>query len=160
MITKLMNSKNLIIVVSIIVGVAVLFGVGYLLGVLSERGKTGPQIESLEKITGITSSLSSSKLILSIIAYGKVTNISGRTITLAMGIETMQITIRQDAQIYSYTTPTAVQGKVPEFPAQIPAEFKDIKIGNNLNINAKMLPDGQLEGLSAIILPATMKISQ
>lgn len=155
-----MSNKILIIVFSVVIGLILSLGAGYFIGVSLEQEKTGTQIQGLEKLTNVTSFLTSSKLISSIIVFGKVTNISGRTITLAVESENLQVSIKEGAQIYSFTAPVSVDGKMSGVPKQEVAEFKNIKIGDNLNINMKMLADGQAEGFSATIFPATFKTAQ
>lgn len=155
-----MNNKILIVVVVIIFGAVIFSAGGYFAGVFLEKEKTGSQIEKLEKLTSVTSLLSSSKLIVSIIGYGKVTDISGRKITLTTGSESLQVSIREDAQMYSFVAPAFVEGKISEISAQKVIKFEDIKVGDNLNVSTKMLADGQMEGLSVAIFSPTVKISQ
>ncbi len=91
----------------------------------------------------------SSKVVPSIVAFGKVTSISGRNVTLNYAGENLTIKIDETAQISSFTAPsagsktTASQGK---------AEFKDIKVGNTLSINLRLLADGALKGMSVVII--------
>ena len=144
-------------VVSILVGLVIFLGVGYILGVYSQQKINGQKIESLEKTKNI---FSYSKLINSIIAFGKISNISGRTITLTSETDTLEITMRANAQVYSFTAPTSTGGQLTGIPSQNIAAFEDIKVGDNLNVNMRMLPDGTFEGASAIIFESTVQISQ
>ena len=148
-----MNNKVLIIPVVIIIGLGIFFGGGYLLGVSQENKRLEPQIESLGKLADVSAALTSSKLITTIIAFGKVTSVSGRIVTLAARNESLQVSIKQDAKISSLVSPTATDGSVSGFPQEMAVEFKDIKVGDSLNINMKMLPDGQLEGSLVVIFP-------
>jgi hypothetical protein len=71
--------------------------------------------------------------------------VSGRDITLKYAGENLTIKIDENAQISSYTTSSkgAVQAK---------AELKDIRIGDNLSINLRLLPDSTLKGMSIVII--------
>lgn len=90
----------------------------------------------------------SSKVIPSIVAYGQVTNIEGRNITLSYSGESLTVKIKDNANIYSFATAPGTKTA-----SQEKANFSDIKKGDNLNISLKLLADGSLEGQSAIILP-------
>lgn len=97
-----------------------------------------------------------SKAINSISAFGNVTNISGRTVTLTYNKETIQIKMRDDAKFYTF-----VQTKDPKtnktISKQQAAKFTDIKIGDNLNVSVKITADNKLEGSSAIIFAPASK---
>ncbi|MBU4274882.1 hypothetical protein KKE19_03665 [Patescibacteria group bacterium] len=149
-----MNNKILIVSICAIIGGVVLLGVGYLVGVGLEKDKTGPQLEKLEKAANILNSLSSLKIIASTIAFGEVTKISDRTITLTYGTENLPIRIKEDAKISSFILPAPNdKGEqiISDIPEQKTAEFGDIKVGDNLNISLRILPDGEIEGISVII---------
>ncbi len=155
----IMNNKILIVSICIIIGGIVLLGFGYLAGISLEQEKTGPQLEKLEKfekMINVLNSLNSSKIIASIIAFGEVTKISDRTVTLTYGTENLPVRIKEDAKIYSFIMP-APNNKgeqvISGIPEQKNAEFKDIKVGDNLNVSLRILPEGELEGLSVIIFP-------
>ena len=136
-------------IICLIICGAVLLGIGTLAGVNFQEQKTTPRIAELEKMENMIKILSSSKVIPSIVAFGQVGEISGRTVTLTYGTESLAIPIREDAKIYSFSGTT--NQKTP--PEQKTAEFKDIKVGDKLNITLKILSNGEIEGLSVIIFP-------
>jgi len=145
-----------IIVIIVLIGGAILLGAGYLAGVSLEKERTAPdleKLEKLEKINNVLNSFNSLKVIPSIVAFGEVTEISGRTVTLTYGAENLPIKIKENAKISSLTAlvPDVEGGQV--VPEQKTVEFKDIKIGDNLNVSLRLLPEGELEGLSVIIFP-------
>ncbi|MGD0576647.1 MAG: hypothetical protein ABSA74_01050 [Candidatus Staskawiczbacteria bacterium] len=141
-INKKENKSKLVIL--IIVGVA-LFLIGGGLGIVStQKGSQRTKIEA-------TNSLSS-KVVSSIIAYGQVKNIDGRNITLSNLDDNLTISIADNAQVYSFTTPVAGKNGGTA-PVQQTVKFENIKIGDNVNVAIKLLPSGQLEGSSVIILP-------
>ena len=132
-----MTGKKIItIIVLIIAGLGLLAG-GFWGGVLYQHKKNKP----LENAIDPLKCLSSSKIIYSIIANGKVTKISGRTVTLSNGTENFSVSINEDVQVYSFTPGN-----------QTSSSFEAIKIGDNLNVSAKVLSDGQLEVLGVIII--------
>ncbi len=91
----------------------------------------------------------SSKVIPSIVAFGEVSNISGKNITLKNAGESLTIKIDDNAQISSFN---AAPAKGTTAPTQAKAEFKDIKIGNTLSINLRLLSSGTLKGMSVVIV--------
>ena len=147
-------NKNLIIL-SVIAGV-VIFVLGGGLGVFYQTQKGLLQTEKVQTkvqtMETVIKSLSS-KVIPSIIAYGEVTNIEGRNITLSYGGESLTIKIKDDSQIFSFVKTASLKKGEPAVTSQQKVDFKTIKKGDNLNISVKLLPDGQLESQSVIILP-------
>lgn len=142
-----MDRKNLIILIAVAV-VFLIVGAG--LGIFYQTQKAVvppkevPKVEAVQKL--------SSKVIPSITAYGTVANISGRNITLTFGGDSLTVKIRDDALIY---LPTAYIKDSKGNPVTVPqqtAKFADIKTGDNISVNLKLLPDGQIEGAMVIIL--------
>lgn len=129
-----MANKILIIAILAVIGGAVFLGAGYLAGI----GVKQEQPKNFEKTVNAVKSLSSSKVVPSITAMGKVTKISGRNITLTNGEESIEIYIKDDAKIYS---------------SQKESNFGAITVGDNLNIRIKISPDGQIDGSSVVIMP-------
>jgi hypothetical protein len=138
--------KKLIILVIIFLIVGAVLGAAYK-GVLD-----APKMKKIAVMEPTIKGLSS-KVVPSIVAYGQVTNISGRNITLTYSQETLTIKVSNTANIYSFSAPKA--GSTT--PTQQKASFSDIKKGDNLNINLKVSANGALEGQSVIILPSATK---
>ena len=86
-----------------------------------------------------------SKTVPSIVAYGQVEKIEGKNITLTNMGDSITVKIKDNAQIISFLN--------RDDPiANKQANFSDIKKGDTLNITVKVLPNGSLEGETAIIL--------
>lgn len=135
-------NKITLIVSLIIVGLLLLaLGAGF--GVLYQTQQAPPQ---LEKTTTAAVNFLSSKIFPSIVAYGKVTKIEGKNITLSSGGDSIKISMEENSPVYSFVYDSAQK------PVQKKIEFKEIKVGDNLNITIKFLPDGQLQGQSVYIL--------
>jgi hypothetical protein len=98
-----------------------------------------------------------SRVISSIVAYGQVKNINGRNITLSNLGDDLTITVADSAQIYSFVTPSTTDKNktATTAPVQQTVGFGNVKVGDNINMTIRLLPTGQLEGASVIILPAT-----
>ena len=140
------------LVVLIIAGVLIFLVGGGLGIVFMQRGSQQIKIE--------TASSLASKVVTSMVAYGKVENIDGKNITLSNLGDNLTISMADNAQVYSFTTPTTTDknGKVTTgTPIQQTVKFGDIKIGDNVNVAIKLLPNGQMQGSSVIILPAISK---
>lgn len=140
-------NKIILIVSSIIAGL-LLLALGVSLGVsyqTQQASISSPQLDQLEKTTAAVKFLSS-KTVPSIVAYGQVTKIEGRDITLFYSGDSIKVSMEENSLIYSFVNDS--QGK----PTQKQVELKEIKVGDNLNITLKLLPDGQLQGQSVFIL--------
>ncbi len=147
-----MSNKILTISICAVIGGVVLLGIGYLTGVSIEKQKTGSQLENLEKITGALRSLSFSKVVPSITATGKVTKISGRNVTLTQEGESIEVFIKEDAKISSFNAPASDQETPPTGSVQTQNTFEAIKVGDNLSVRVKVLPNGQIEGSWLVII--------
>jgi len=130
-----MSNKTLIIVAILIIAGLGLFVGGYLGGTLYQKEK-----DKFQKATDLFEYLGSSKIISSFVATGEVTKISGRTVTLSSGIEKFSDSINENVQVYSFAP-----------GLQAVSSFEAIKIGDNLDVNERVLSDGQLEVLGIII---------
>jgi hypothetical protein len=134
-----MNKKQLVFL--IVIGV-LLFVLGGALGVAYDMNKTPQQI----KVKTVNSL--SSKVVSSIVAYGRISHIDGRIITLNNFGEDLVVSIPDNAKIYSFTIPSGTKT-----PVQQAATFGSVQLNQNVNVNLKLLPSGQFEGSSIIILP-------
>ncbi|MDP2741818.1 MAG: hypothetical protein Q8O66_04000 [bacterium] len=151
-----MIGEKLIVVVSIIFGGIVLLAVGYFVGIgfTTQNQKIISDCEEPQQITKTVGAISS-KMIQSIVAFGKVSNISDRTIVITDGEENMSIYVKEDIQISSFILATADKGGTSSTTSkQIKVEFSDIKIGDQVSTTIKILPDNKIEAVSVIIIPA------
>ncbi len=137
-------NRSLIVLIIVVLAVFVLGGG---VGIFFQTQKDAPLLKKAEEMEAAVKKLSS-KVIASTVAYGEVTKIEGRNITLKYGEETLTIKIKDNAPIYSFA-----QNK-EKIPVQQAAKFEDIKTADNLNIALKLLSDGSLESQSVIILPS------
>ncbi len=153
-----MNIKNLI--VSLFLGLLV-FGIGIGLGILyqTQQGVVPQSItqpkNNVQVMPEVIKMLSS-KVIPSIAAQGTVTKIDGRNITLNYQTDSITIGIRNDAIIYSivFNTSPAKTGSINNGASSSKQiDFKALKIGDNISVNFRVLPSGQIEGFSIIVLP-------
>lgn len=141
-----METKNLIIVVVVAVVAIVIGGAT---GMMIQQQKNAPQIAQAESLMPAIKGLSS-KVIPSIIAYGQVTSIEGRNISLSYNGEALTIPVKENANVYSFIQ--ADGAKAGTAPAQQKVLFSDIKKGDSVNVSVKLFQDGRLEGQSVIIL--------
>ncbi len=150
-----MNIKN--VVIAIVLGVLILvFGVG--IGVVYQ-GQKSPvaQVESQQNAqSASTIKALSSKVIPSVAAYGTITNINGRNLTVGYQTDSIVVPVNNDAKIYGFVVTSAVPkgGILPKTSTtsqQI--NFSDIKKGDSVSVNIKVLASGKMEGLSVIVLP-------
>ena len=130
-------------IISAIIGGIVLLAIGCSAGIIIQTQKTASQ---LDKATRVIESVHS-KVIPSIIAVGEVTNISERTITLTREEDSLEIPIKENAEITALVFSSDGEGS----PVQEEIEFSDIKVGNNVNISLKVLPEEGFQGISVIV---------
>lgn len=147
---------RLISVVLWLILILVIFVLGGVFGILYQTQKNSPLLEKAAQLEAVIKDLSS-KTVLSIVAYGQVTNIQGRNITLTYAGDTLTVRIKEDSMIYSLVTVPAAQKGAAATSTQQKAEFKNIKNGDNLNVTLKLLPDGQLEGSTVMIMSSLVK---
>ena len=150
-----MINKPLILILSII-GVIAVLAVGCLGGILFQTQKATPQVEKSEKLI----ELMNSKMVPSVVAVGEVTAISGRNITLRAhtnqdGSLTIPIEITRDAELSSFIVTTEEDGSIIlGGPSREEIKFKDIKVGDNVNVSLKISSDGTFQGASVIVFPS------
>ena len=132
-------------IVLIIISGLVFLVLGGGMGFLYKTLQVSPQIK---KTTAIIKDLSS-KTVLSTVAYGQVSKIEGKDITLSYSGDSIKVSMKENSPVYSFANDST--GK----PVQKQVDLKEIKIGDNLNITIKLLPDGQIQGQSVLILMST-----
>ena len=91
----------------------------------------------------------SSRLIASIIAYGKVSSINGTSITIINGTENTTIKLKNDAPVYSFFADK--KGK----SVQAIGSLSNLKKDDTVNITCVLLPNGSLEGQTLLIIPTS-----
>lgn len=131
-----------------IVLAVVLLVVGVAAGYLAGMAMYAPKLQQTQSIVAKMQS----KVIGSIVAFGQVAKINGRTITLVNGAnkDTLAIVMKDNASVMSMVSATD-KGAVAT--SQQKASFADIKTGAFLNVSVKVMTNGQIEGQSAIIFP-------
>jgi len=143
-----MNSAKIILSVVVLL---VVFLLGGGLGVMYQPQRVNvPQ--QISATSPIVQELSS-KLFPSIIAYGKITAISGNSLTLTYSGSSATINVKSGAPVYSFATDKT--GK----SSQQKVDFSQIKKDDNVNVNSVLLTDGTLQGQSVIILPASINVT-
>ena len=93
----------------------------------------------------------SSEMVTSIMVYGKVSGINGRTMTLSYNDKTMVLEVGNDAQIYSLVSQTVSNSAINE---QLKS-FDDVKVGDSVNVALTMPSEGVFNVTSIVILPAS-----
>jgi len=137
--------------ITIVIVAVIVFIIGGGLGIAYQSQKgvtTGGAVSAQEVVKTL-----SSKVVPSIIAYGNVSDIQGKNITLSYGTESIIVAVTDNAQIFTFTQ--SADPKVA--PTQTKTDFSKIKKGDSLNISLKLLPTGELQGISVIILPSVVK---
>ena len=136
-----MDKKNLTILV---ISAVVIFVLGGGMGILYQAQKNGAPIQNHEQ----TIKALMSKVVPSIVAFGEVAAINGKNVSLNYSGDNLTIKVRDDALIYTLIG--------TDQSAQQQVAFSAIKKGDNLSINMRVNPQGQLEGMSVIIMPQSI----
>jgi hypothetical protein len=140
-----MDKTNLTILV--VVGVIFLV-VGAALGIFYQVQRDIPSLAAVKTL--------SSKVIPAIAAYGDVTKVDDRNVTLSFNGDSLTVRIKENSPVVKFARASVGNPN----PAEQKVDFKDIKVGDSLSVSVKVLPDGQLEGVSVIILPPAGKAAQ
>jgi hypothetical protein len=139
-------------IVLLIAGVFVIFAIGGGLGILYQNQKLQSDKEIQQAIfMAPTVKALSSKAVQSIVAYGQVERIEGRSITLVYAGEKITVTLKDNAEIFSSIAKKDPKTGNLKTPAPEKAEFKDIKTGDMVSITLKILADGKIQGESVFI---------
>ncbi|MBX4201189.1 hypothetical protein KW786_03645 [Candidatus Parcubacteria bacterium] len=150
-----METRNVII--SLIVGLLVL-AAGFLGGMFwggmgSPAEIVSPDSDQQPGTSQVVKDLSS-KVIPSIAAYGKVSKIENRNLTLNYEGDTVIIPVRNDAKIYSFVSSASGTATKPNtVPSSKEITFQEVKMDDNVSVNVKVLENGTLEGFSVVVLP-------
>lgn len=146
-----METKNLTIIIIVAVVAIVVGGV---LGMSMQSAKDASSVSMASKLQPAVKTLSS-KVVPSIVAYGQVSDMQGRNITLNYGGDSITVPIAENSNVYSFVAPVA--GSKTTTPTQQKVQFAEIKKGDSLNVSLKLLPDGTIQGQNVIILLSAKK---
>lgn len=144
-----MEKKKLAICIIICI---ILFSLGLFLGtVLQSNNKA--QVVKNQAVNNL-----SSKIISTITAYGAVVGVADKEVEITNQGENLKIQMADNAAIYSFVVPQATsKTKTATAPVQKTISLSDIKVGDNVNIIFKLLPTGQMQGQSLVVLPVVEK---
>lgn len=140
----MLNIKK--VMISIVLGLVV-FAVGGGVGVLYQQQKEAPATQAQSGTENSVLKILNSKVVSSIMASGKVTGIDGKNLVLTAENTSIKVKIMEETQISSFTSGDGVNKKT----VQKNVRFEDIKVGDNLSVNFRLLKDGQIEAQSVII---------
>ncbi|MEK7562211.1 MAG: hypothetical protein AAB509_00825 [Patescibacteria group bacterium] len=140
--------KKFLIVLHIVSGLFILI-LGGGLGILYQSQKDS--LPSANPKTQAVQTLSS-KVIPAITAFGQVAKIDGKNVTLTFGGDSLTVKIIDNATVFLPAISTTDKNGKPVTTQQQIANFTDIKVGDSVSINLKLLPDGQIEGQMVIII--------
>ena len=144
-----MMDKKFLIILHVVGGLFLLI-LGGGLGIFYQTQKAVVPLKEVPKVEAVQKL--SSKIIPSITAFGNVSKIESKNVTLTFGGDSLTVKIRDNALIYLPATYTKdSKGNTVTLPQQT-AKFSDIKTGENASINLKLLPDGQIEGDMVLII--------
>lgn len=132
-----------IIIIAVISGIfLLLIGIGLGMFIQSQNKGTAKKVEAVSNL--------SSRVISEIKAYGKVTKIEGKNITLSNLGDNLVVNMLDTARVYTFVATTGS-------PVQKTITLGDIKVGDSVNVVMKLLPSGQMQGSSVIVLPTASK---
>ena len=136
------DKKQLVIV---IIGGIILLLLGSVLGVVMTQKPQQVKVNAVNSL--------SSRVISSIIAYGEVKKVDGKTITLTNLGDEMKILIADNAQVYSFSIPATTDKNKSASPVQQIVKIENIKIGDKVNVTMRLSSTGKMQGSSVVILP-------
>ncbi|MDO8619408.1 MAG: hypothetical protein Q7R49_05715 [Candidatus Daviesbacteria bacterium] len=142
---------NRSLIILSIIGALCIFAVGGGLGVFyqMQTQKNIPQVISKPQEVNALIKALSSKVVTYMTTRGEVTKIDGKDITLSSGGDSIKITTIENIPTFPYI------GDGSQKPVQGKTGLKEIKVGDNLSIIIKILPDGQIQGQGIFIINPT-----
>jgi len=142
------SSRSLIIILT--VSGLVIFILGGIAGIIYQNqkaagttGLAGTQTNTPAKLVDNLKS----KVISSIVLFGKVEKISGRTLNISNNGDAINVAISNDARF-------SLVDSSPKAAGPKTAGFENIKVGDTVNMSAKILDSNSFLGLSVVIYPA------
>jgi len=124
--------------------VAVIFlVVGVIIGFFIQPAKLSPDLNKFKSSLSVLSS----PVVVQILAFGEVTGISGKTITITANNRKQNITIGDKTMVQTY-----VKEKTQDVVPRV-IKLSDIKIGQSANISLKLLSSGDLQVTSVTVVP-------
>jgi hypothetical protein len=137
-----MNKLKLSYNTIFLIATAIIFmAVGGTFGIIFQSQKDQVLIN---KYTGVIKS-AASKTVASILSYGQISDIQGRDVTLAFGGDYITVNIKQDANVYSYSSNSANAQKKQ-------LNFSDLKKGDTVNISMTMSQEGKFTANSVMVV--------
>ena len=145
---KYMNIKGVLLSLVLII-LALVGGVWLGMNVIGKTsvGMGGAKVANSTILTALTS-----KVIPSVGAYGQVAKIDGNNLTISYQGDSIVVTVGGSAKIYAQTI---VKKGTVSTPTTQQISLQNIKVGDNVSVNIKVQPTGQLQGLSIVVLPPT-----
>lgn len=138
-----MNKATLLILS--VIALIVIFVLGGVFGMFLQAKNDALQIDkSQEALRALTSNA-----VASVVVYGKISNINGRTITVSFNGDTAVVKLSDNAAISSFEGYR--QGD--NTPQNI--NLSQVQEGQTVSISSKILVDGSLQGESLMVLSAT-----
>ena len=134
----------------VILGIAILL-VGGGLGVVYQKSTSSPSTANTAASQDFLTKLNS-KVISSMVAYGDVTKVSGKAITLTTEGQSLTVTMKDNAT-YTMRVPATSTTKASSKKATL----SDVKVGNKINISLDLSDTGELLGTSSFIFASTTK---
>jgi hypothetical protein len=150
-----MNLRTLlVIIIGIVIVMAMIIGLGAAYKGKNPGSQLGPQVEGS---TSDAVKVLSSKLTPIITVRGQVTSINGKAISLNYQSDTRIINLRSDAKVYGLVAQHQAGNKIKYIRKA--AVFKDIKTNDNIEVNLRVSPAGQIEGYYVLIMPSVLAAS-
>ena len=129
-----------VIIVLILSGIS--FGYGYWLGT-KEKVREVPRILGLETSAVIKSQHANLE--------GEIVEITNRTLTLVANGDTLAVPIGEEARVMAFVLVNETE-EGPRFEHK-EKEFKDIKVGDKVEVLVNLKPDGDFVGVHVVIWP-------
>jgi uncharacterized protein YpmB len=138
-----MSKKKILTTSAVLILILLGFVLGYWLNSQKKLEESAVEKSTIAK-------LESSKLVQSWIVtiYGKITEISGRDLTLTQQGETLAVSIKDNAKISSanFAQGISTSSGVEDI------EFDEVSIGDNVSIAVEVKKDGKLEGINLTVV--------
>jgi hypothetical protein len=136
--------KKIFLIIIALAVVALIFVIGYCVAIKNLKPVESSMISNLEKSPLVQNWMAT--------LYGKVTAISGNTLTLTFQEKSIAVPIKEDAKIESVTFIEAPKEGAALKPELKTIQFSDIKIGDNASVFVEIKQNGDLLGANISII--------
>lgn len=147
--------NRIVNIVILLVVIVVLFVLGFGFGMMYQKQNGGTPNQAP---SGLLRDLTNN-VITSIVGYGEITAIDGRSITISNQGGTVTAEVNEDAQVLIFNKPAEQPqvGTAQQLPKRTLSDFSALKVGDVVTVDVNVSEDGKLRIASVVIVSPLVK---